>query len=257
MSTQTPTGPHSPVSNEPEGALGGPSQEELASEEPWPGAGGDAASWGDGLEQAGYPPQRAGYAPEREAARRARGRRRSTDPRAAASFGLRRRSRRRSTARTTASRSRRPRATRGGSTLVRITAADNSQWIGTGWFIGPHTLITAGHCVFIRGSNVPQQNGWVRNISVMPGRNGGALPYGAVTSMSFRSVTGWTVNGDQNYDYGATCRPTSARRRAGSGSASTATPICCRPPATSPATPATSRRARSGTTPAGSPRSPT
>jgi V8-like Glu-specific endopeptidase len=62
--------------------------------------------------------------------------------------------------------------------------------------------------VFIRGSNVPQQNGWVRSISVMPGRNGGALPYGAVTSTSFRSVTGWTVNGDQNYDYGAIILPT-------------------------------------------------
>src|SRR3954469_16879900 len=32
-----------------------------------------------------------------------------------------------------------------------ITAADNSQWIGTGWFIGPHTLATAGHVVFIKG----------------------------------------------------------------------------------------------------------
>ena len=27
-----------------------------------------------------------------------------------------------------------------------ITARDNSMWIGTGWFIGPHTLMTAGHC---------------------------------------------------------------------------------------------------------------
>jgi hypothetical protein len=36
-----------------------------------------------------------------------------------------------------------------------ITAADGSRWIGTGWFIGPHTLMTAGHVVYIKNSGVP------------------------------------------------------------------------------------------------------
>lgn len=89
-----------------------------------------------------------------------------------------------------------------------ITAADNSQWIGTGWFIGPHTLMTAGHVVFIKNSGIPNRDGWVRSMTVMPGRNGASLPYGSVTSTSFRSVIGWTVNGDQNYDYGAIILPT-------------------------------------------------
>ncbi len=88
-----------------------------------------------------------------------------------------------------------------------ITAADNSQWIGTGWFIGPHTLITAGHVVYIKNSGVPGRDGWVKRIQVMPGRNGSTLPYGSVTSTSFRSVTGWTSSGDQNYDYGAILLP--------------------------------------------------
>ena len=90
-----------------------------------------------------------------------------------------------------------------------ITAADNSQWIGTGWFIGPHTLMTAGHVVNIRGSGVPGRDGWVKRIQVMPGRNGASLPYGSVTSTSFRSVTGWTnsANGDENFDYGAIIIP--------------------------------------------------
>lgn len=88
-----------------------------------------------------------------------------------------------------------------------ITAADNSQWIGTGWFIGPHTLITAGHVVYIKNSGVPGRDGWVKRIQVMPGRNGSTLPYGSVTSTSFRSVTGWTSSGDQNYDYGAILIP--------------------------------------------------
>ena len=89
-----------------------------------------------------------------------------------------------------------------------ITAADNSMWIGTGWFIGPHTLMTAGHVVCIKNSGVQGRDGWVKKIQVMPGRNGNALPYGSVTSTNFRSVTGWTQNGDENYDYGAIIIPT-------------------------------------------------
>lgn len=84
-----------------------------------------------------------------------------------------------------------------------ITAADGSQWIGTAWFIGPHTLATAGHCLFINNSGVPGRDGWVRSISVMPGRNANTLPYGAITSTNFRSVRGWTESRDQNFDYGA------------------------------------------------------
>jgi glutamyl endopeptidase len=89
-----------------------------------------------------------------------------------------------------------------------ITAADNSLWIGTGWFIGPHTLITAGHCVFLKNSGVPGRDGWVKSIQVMPGRNGASLPYGSVTSTNFRSVKGWIENGDENFDYGAIIVPT-------------------------------------------------
>lgn len=89
-----------------------------------------------------------------------------------------------------------------------ITAADNSMWIGTGWFIGPHTVMTAGHVVYIKNSGVPGRDGWVKRIQVMPGRNGSTLPYGSVTSSNFRSVTGWTGSGDQNYDYGAIILPT-------------------------------------------------
>jgi glutamyl endopeptidase len=90
-----------------------------------------------------------------------------------------------------------------------ITAADNSQWIGTGWFIGPHTLMTAGHVVHIKGSGVAGRDGWVKRIQVMPGRNGSALPYGSVTSTNFRSVTGWTgsASGNENFDYGAIILP--------------------------------------------------
>lgn len=89
-----------------------------------------------------------------------------------------------------------------------ITAADNSMWIGTGWFVGPHTLLTAGHVVFIKNSGVPGRDGWVKKIQVMPGRDGATLPYGSVTSTSFRSVQAWMNSGDENFDYGAIILPT-------------------------------------------------
>jgi glutamyl endopeptidase len=84
-----------------------------------------------------------------------------------------------------------------------ITAADNSRWIGTGWFIGPHTLMTAGHVVYIKNSGVAGRDGFVKSIQVMPGRDGTKLPYGSATSTNFRTVNGWINNGSEEYDYGA------------------------------------------------------
>jgi glutamyl endopeptidase len=86
---------------------------------------------------------------------------------------------------------------------LRITAADGSMWIGTGWFVGPRILVTAGHVVYIKGSGVPGRDGWVKKIVVMPGRNGSQLPYGSVTSSQFWTVKGWANNGNSEYDYGA------------------------------------------------------
>ena len=90
---------------------------------------------------------------------------------------------------------------------LRITAADGSAWIGTGWFIGPRTLITAGHVVYIKNSPITSRNGWVRRIEVIPGRNVQERPYGSAVSQVFHSVTGWSVNGDPEYDYGAIVLP--------------------------------------------------
>ncbi|UWQ32464.1 S8 family serine peptidase [Leisingera sp. M527] len=96
-----------------------------------------------------------------------------------------------------------------------ITARDGSRWIGTAWFIGPHTLVTAGHVVYITNSPVPERNGWVRHIDVMPGRNGTDLPYDIVKSEIFHSVVGWADNGDPQYDYGAITIPTNLGEQVG------------------------------------------
>jgi V8-like Glu-specific endopeptidase len=85
---------------------------------------------------------------------------------------------------------------------LRITAHDGSMWIGTAWLIGPHTLATAGHCIYIH-----DRGGWVRSIEVIPGRDGAERPFESVTATEFRSVTGWTDEGDRDFDYGAILLP--------------------------------------------------
>lgn len=97
-----------------------------------------------------------------------------------------------------------------------ITANDGSRWIGTGWFIGPRTVVTAGHCVFIHAPGT-QRHGWVRSVEVMPGRNGATLPYGKVVvpRPGMRSVLGWVNGPDQEYDYGAMVLPVEKGRETG------------------------------------------
>lgn len=83
-----------------------------------------------------------------------------------------------------------------------ITARDGSRWIGTGWLVGPRTVITAGHCVYMH-----RRGGWTRSIEVIPGRNGSRRPYGSCTSASFRSVKGWARKKKRSHDYGAIILP--------------------------------------------------
>lgn len=85
---------------------------------------------------------------------------------------------------------------------LEIAGPDGELYLGTGWFIGPRTLVTAGHCVYVH-DNRNGVHDWVRSIRVMPGRNGRTLPFDAAVSRSYRTVAGWARDGDPNYDYGA------------------------------------------------------
>lgn len=86
-----------------------------------------------------------------------------------------------------------------------ITAGDGGKYVGTGWFIAPRTLVTAGHCVF---SN--RTGGWAKSIQVVPGMNGRNRPFGTASSATFRSVSGWTQGAKPAFDYGAIILPKSA-----------------------------------------------
>jgi glutamyl endopeptidase len=89
---------------------------------------------------------------------------------------------------------------------LRITAQDNTRWIGTGWLVAPRTVITAGHCVYMHA-----HGGWAKSIEVIPGLNETVRPYGSCTATSFRSVVGWVNDKKREYDYGCIILPTNCR----------------------------------------------
>ncbi|MCY7282241.1 MAG: trypsin-like serine protease, partial [Cyanobacteria bacterium CAN_BIN43] len=88
---------------------------------------------------------------------------------------------------------------------LKIKTATGKSYLGTGFFIGPRTIVTAGHCVYIHS-----QGGWAQQITVTPGRNGTEAPFKSYTATSFRSVKGWVKNKSRNYDYGVIILPESA-----------------------------------------------
>jgi glutamyl endopeptidase len=89
---------------------------------------------------------------------------------------------------------------------LEITAADGTGWGCSGAFIGPRTVLTNGHCVFMH-----DHGGWARQIRVIPGMNGSAEPFGAAISTFYHSVKGWTESNSSNYDYAVVVLPSNQK----------------------------------------------
>ncbi|MFN0023752.1 MAG: trypsin-like serine peptidase [Parvularculaceae bacterium] len=85
---------------------------------------------------------------------------------------------------------------------LKIHFPSGRVYRGTGFFIGPRTVATAGHCVYLH-----EQGGWARKVEVSPGSNGAARPYGTATSVNFRSVRGWVSDRRPESDYGCIVLP--------------------------------------------------
>ena len=82
-----------------------------------------------------------------------------------------------------------------------ITFPNGARFVGTGWFIGSRTVMTAGHCLHNRDL------GWARSIEVIPGMDAERRPYGSQIGTSFRATLGWTRDAKPDYDYGAIILP--------------------------------------------------
>jgi V8-like Glu-specific endopeptidase len=98
---------------------------------------------------------------------------------------------------------------------VRILDTDHAPWrmicslliigqggkaaVGTGWFAGPKTIITAGHCVHDK----VKLGGWAREIRIYPGRNSAKEPFAKLTSSRFSTTERWFTEKNPDFDYAA------------------------------------------------------
>ena len=80
---------------------------------------------------------------------------------------------------------------------LRIVSQTDRTFVGTGWFIAPNLLATAGHCVFLQ-----DEGGWAKSIRVIPAKQGSSEPFGTLTSTRFASVDGWVERRQRDFDYG-------------------------------------------------------
>ena len=81
---------------------------------------------------------------------------------------------------------------------LEITASTGRQFVGTGWLANENTVVTAGHCVFMK-----DQGGWAASIRVIPGRNGANDTQRSASASRLFSVEGWTNDQRPEADYGA------------------------------------------------------
>lgn len=81
---------------------------------------------------------------------------------------------------------------------LRLRGPFGSGAIGTGWMIGPKTVLTAGHCVY----STQFFGGWATEIEISAGRNGDVFPFDTVKSRRFSSVNLWVEQEDPDFDIG-------------------------------------------------------
>jgi V8-like Glu-specific endopeptidase len=85
--------------------------------------------------------------------------------------------------------------------LLVITDFSGEKFRGTGFFISPRCIVTAGHCVFPQGH-------WAKEIEVVPGVKGTETPpFGSQKSSWFETTNGWIENKREENDYGVVLLP--------------------------------------------------
>ena len=89
---------------------------------------------------------------------------------------------------------------------LQIRGPGGTGAIGTGWFIGPRTVVTAGHCVYSHTFF----GGWADSVEVIPGLNrlpSGRLvrPFGSTTSRRMSVLDRWANGDDREPDHDVGC----------------------------------------------------
>lgn len=84
------------------------------------------------------------------------------------------------------------------STIVKlfITAADDTEWIGSGAMLDEFHILTCGHCIYLHDNG-----GWADEVKVIPGMDGSYEPFGHAYATYFRTYTGWTQDEMEEHDW--------------------------------------------------------
>lgn len=76
---------------------------------------------------------------------------------------------------------------------LQMKSQSGKYYLGSGFFISPRVVVTAGHCLYFH-----EDGGWADSIEVTPRMLGNQKPYGSAVSRRFCSLIGWTKNKDTN-----------------------------------------------------------
>jgi glutamyl endopeptidase len=82
---------------------------------------------------------------------------------------------------------------------LTVTASDGEIGFATGCFIRPHVLLTAAHAIHVPSGPAA---GRVREMLVIPGRDGDNRPFGDTTTSNFYVPDGWVQTQLPQFDYG-------------------------------------------------------
>jgi glutamyl endopeptidase len=77
---------------------------------------------------------------------------------------------------------------------VQSTFSNGSTIIGSGFMLGPSSIVTAGHCVY-------NNNSLATSVTVIPARNGSINPYGSATSTSITVSPQYITGGSTSHDW--------------------------------------------------------
>jgi V8-like Glu-specific endopeptidase len=77
-----------------------------------------------------------------------------------------------------------------------ITAADSTQFIGSGAIIDEFHVLTCGHCVYLHG-----YGGWASEVKVVPGKFGPTEPFGHAFATYLRTYPEWTGSAMPQHDW--------------------------------------------------------
>lgn len=94
---------------------------------------------------------------------------------------------------------------------LSMHSQQGSKYVGTGWMVGPKTVITAGHCV------LDQRAGQMAAIDVTPGRNHDIRPFGTISVSGENTEVhpNWKNSFDPDFDIGVIHLPESLGEETG------------------------------------------